>query len=263
VGCDTPNSATQIPNGIIWYDFRSNDVYLYQVGAAPQAIGGPIKNDILGAITNKNLVWGSFDRTNNTYFLTIPSETTAVTKTFVFDLDTQSWSYDERDSVYGTYPVDGGAGRLTYGQLTGTYAQIAAANANYGVLGATQETPASIFYGYDDGALGKEQDFDTMSEEFVWESKIFRSPVGDLMVSRLMLLYHPFRNGSLLLEYRRNGGAWVNYKTLTFNAVQGRTRGYITKLIRANEFQWRIRSSTGNFKLLEYRIEVSASPEDK
>lgn len=263
VGCDTPNSATQTQSGIIWYDLRSNNVYIYQTGSAPQAIGDPVKDDILGAITNKDLVWGSYDKTDDTYFLTIPSSTSPITKIFVYRISTNSWSIDERENVYGVYPVDGGEGRLTYDQLAGIYDQISGANASYDVIGLTSEQPPQVYYGYTDGELGKESDVDTNSEEFIWESKIYRSPVGDLMVSRIMVLYHPTRNGSMTLEYRRNGGSWINYKTVTFNGVQGRSRAYVTKLIRANDFQWRIRSSTGNFKLLEYRIDVSASPEDK
>jgi hypothetical protein len=263
VGCDTPNSATQTQDGIIWYDLRSNNVYLYQVGGTPQVIGDPVRDDILGYITDPEIVWGSYDKTDNTYFLTVPSTTSPITRIFVFNLSTQSWSFDERQDVFGVYPVDGGAGRLSYDQLTGTYNQISANNSQYNDIGVTTSKPPEVYYGYTDGELGLEVDSDTQSEQFCFESKIYRSPVGDLMISRLMLLYQPTRNGSMILEYRRNGGSWVTYKTVSFSGIQGRSRAYITKLIRANDFQWRVRSSTGNFKLLEYRIEISASPEDK
>jgi len=263
VGCDTPNSATQIPNGVIWYDSRKNQVYLFQVGQAPQEVGEPVRNDIKNAMSNRDLVWGSYDVVRNTYFLTVPSSSSTNTRIFAFNLDSGSWSYDDRESVYGVYHVDSGSSRLTYGQILGTYAQVTSANATYGDIGATAEAPAKNFYGYTDGEIGHEEDIDTDSEEFCWESKIYRSPVGDLMISRIMLLYEPTRPGTLTIEYRKNSGAWVNYKTQSFSAAQGRTRLYITKLIRANDFQWRLRSSTGNFKLYEYRLEVSASPEDK
>lgn len=83
------------------------------------------------------------------------------------------------------------------------------------------------------------------------------------MISRLMILYEPLRTGSFTIEYSKNGGTWNTYKTINFTAVDGRTRKYFTKLIRANEYQWRLTSSTGDFKLLEFKIDLSVSPEDK
>jgi hypothetical protein len=78
-----------------------------------------------------------------------------------------------------------------------------------------------------------------------------------------MVLFESWRAGSFTLQYSRNGGPWQNYKTVEFTSMQGRTRTYCVKLVRANEYQFRIVSSEGNFKLLEYKIDVSASPEDK
>ena len=263
VGCDTPNSAVQIPNGLIWYDFRTNQVYVYEVGGQPTPVGEAIKDTIADAISDRELVYGSYDRRSNTYFLTVPSTTTTNSRIFVFHLTSQSWSYDDREGVYGVYPVDSGIGRLTYGQLTGTYAQLTAANATYGAIGLTPENPPTNNYGYADGEIGKEIDSDTNAEEFCWESKVYRIPAGDLMVSRLMLLHQPLRDGTLTLEYKRNGGNWIAYKTQNFHVTEGRKRTYCTKLIRANEFQWRVRCSSGNTKLLEYKLTISGSPEDK
>lgn len=263
VGCDTPSSASQMRNGIVWYDFRSNQVYAYQVGQIPQPIGTPIKDEILGAITDKDLVWGSYDAVKNTYILTIPSTTTTVSKIFFYNFDTDSWHYDEVVGAYGYYPVDGGSTRLVYDQLTGTYDQLAAAG-TYNNIGAVAESPPKNFIGTVSGSLLEElPSSDSMSGEFKWESKVFRLPMGDQSISKLMLLFEPTRTGSLTLEYRRNGGAWKEYKTVSFNPVDGRTRIYCKKHIRANEFQWRIRSASGNFKLLEYKIEMSPSLEDK
>ena len=263
VGCDTPSSASQMRNGIVWYDFRSNQVYVYQVGQAPVPIGSPVKNDILGAITDKDLVWGSYDAVSNTYILTIPSTSTTISKIFFYNFDTESWHYDEVANAYGYYPVDGGATRLTYDQLAGTYDQLAGAG-TYNNIGAVAESPPKNFIGTTEGRILEEiPTSDTMSGEFRWESKVFRMSVGDQAVNKLMLLFEPTRTGSMTLEYRRNGGDWKLYKTVSFNSVDGRTRVYCKKNIRANEFQWRIRSSSGNFKLLEYKIEMSPSLEDK
>lgn len=263
VGCDTPSSASQMRNGIVWYDFRSNQVYAYQVGQTPQAIGTPIKDEILGSITDKDLVWGSYDAVKNTYILTIPSTSSSASKIFLYNFDTESWHYDEVSEAYGYYPVDGGPSRLIYDQLAGTYDQIASAG-TYNNIGAVLESPPKNFIGTTAGVILEETpSSDALSGEFKWESKVFRIQVGDQAISKLMLLFEPIRTGTMVLEYKRDGGAWKTYKTVSFNPVNGRTRVYCKKHIRANEFQWRICSSTGNFKLLEYRIDMSPSLEDK
>ena len=263
VGCDTPSSAVQTRNGIVWYDYRTNQVYTYEVGSSPQPIGDPIKNTIFNSITDRDLVWGSFDPVENTYYLTVPSTTTTNARIFLFNFSTGSWSYDDRENAYGFYPVDGGPGRLNYDQLTGTYAQLTAAVANYNAIGLTAATPTLNYIGYSNGVIRYESNIDAGSQEFSWTSKIYRLPANDMMISRLMILFEPIRTGALTVQYSRNGGAWTTYRTVSFTSVDGRTRQYFTKLVRANEYQWRITSSSGDFKLLEYKIDISTSAEDK
>jgi hypothetical protein len=209
------------------------------------------------------LVWGSFDPVENTYYLTVPSTTTTNARIFLFNFSTGSWSYDDRENAYGFYPVDGGPGRLNYDQLTGTYAQLTAAVANYNAIGLTAATPTLNYIGYSNGVIRYESNIDAGSQEFSWTSKIYRLPANDMMISRLMILFEPIRTGALTVQYSRNGGAWTTYRTVSFTSVDGRTRQYFTKLVRANEYQWRITSSSGDFKLLEYKIDISTSAEDK
>ncbi len=263
VGCDTPSSAVQTRNGIVWYDYRTNQVYTYEVGSSPQPIGDPIKNTIFASITDRDLVWGSFDPVQNTYYLTVPSTTTTNARIFLFNFSTGSWSYDDRENAYGFYPVDGGPGRLNYDQITGTYAQLTAAVTNYNSIGLTAATPTLNYIGYSTGVIQYESEIDSGSQQFNWTSKIYRLPSNDMMVSRLMILFEPIRTGSFVVEYKRNGGSWNTYRTISFTGVDGRTRQYFTKLVRANEYQWRITSSSGNFKLLEYKLDISLSSEDK
>jgi hypothetical protein len=264
VGCDTPSSATQTRNGIVWYDYRTNQVYVYEVGASPRPIGDAIKKNIIGAITDRDLVWGSYDQINNTYFLTIPSTSSTNTRIFHYNFDTNSWGYDDKESAYGVYPVDGGVSRLNYDQLTGTYAELQAAVATYDDIGVTAASPPVNYIGYTNGVLKYEDpQSDLGIEQFDWRSKIFRIPSGDQMVSRLMILFEPIRSGSFNITYRKNNTGWTLYKTVAFDGTQGRTRMYFTKLVRANEYQFRIRCSEGDFKLLEFKIDLSATPEDK
>lgn len=263
VGCDTPSSAVQTRNGIVWYDYRTNQVYSYEVGSSPQPIGNPIKNTLFDSITDRDLVWGSYDPATNTYYLTVPSTTTTNSRIFLFNFNTGSWSYDDREGAYGFYPVDGGPGRLNYDQITGTYAQLTAGVADYNAIGITAATPTVNYIGYSNGAIRYEIEFDRNSQTFNWTSKVYRLPADDMMIARLMVLFEPIRSGAFTVQYKKNNGNWVNYRDVYFEAIDGRTREYFTKLVRANEYQWRIISGAGDFKLLEYKIDISASKEDK
>ena len=265
VGCDTPFSATQTRNGIIWYDARANQVYLYEVGGSPLPVGDPIRNTLRDSITDRTIIYGSYDNINNTYFLTVPSNTTTNTRIFVLNLSTGSWSYDEKPYAYGVFPLDAGAARLVIDQGTGTINQATTTINNAGIVA---DSPARNYIGYSNGKIGYEDaqvDTDAVTTTTLtmnWESKIFRFAKEDMMVSTLMLLYQGIRTGAFTVQYSKNGGDWVTYKTVTVSDTD-RHRVYFRKLIRANEFQWRIRSTTGDFKLLEFRIDVSASQEDK
>lgn len=264
VGCDTPFSATQTRNGIIWYDYRTNQVYLYEVGSQPQPVGDAIRVTLRNAITDVSLMWGSYDNINNTYFLTVPTTASTTARIFVLNLNTGSWSYDDRLQVYGVYPLDGGSARLVIDQGVGTInSQVGTIN-NAGVVTAAT---ARNYFGYRTGEISYEDAVDTdtitaSSLQMEWRSKIFRYAKSDMMISSVMLLYQGVRNGSFSLQYCKNGGAWQTYKTITVTDTT-RRRAYLRKLIRANEFQWRVTSSSGDFKLLEFRIDVSESQEDK
>jgi len=264
VGCDCPGSATQTRNGITWYDRRTNQAYSYQVGSTPQEIGSQIKDDLAGAVTSNDLLWGSYDMVNDRYILTIPSTTTTNARIFRYHFPTQSWTFSDVNNAYGYYPIDGGISRLTYDQLTGTYDQLTAANATYDAIGLLPESPPVNHIGFRNGSIQLESPTDTNAPEFVFESKVYRLPKDDIEISGLMLLIRPIRDGSLTLEYRKNGrNNWVSWKTLSFTNTERRVRLYADKLIAANEFQWRIRCTTGQFQLMEYRLDISVSPEDK
>jgi hypothetical protein len=265
VGCDVPNSATQTRNGLVWYDSRTNQVFLYEVGQTPRPIGNPVRTLIKNAMENPDLVWGAYDLQNNTYFLTVPGVTTTKSRVFLFNFDTGSWSIDERENLYGVYPLDGGQDKKLYEQITGTYGQI---TGSYAALEAGASVEASNFMGYKNGKIGYESlqatRDEVMDTDIVmsWESKVYRLPKDDIMVSRLHILYQGIRPGSFTVWYRKNNGNWIEYRTVAVTDTQ-RRRTYFKKLIRANEYQWRVTSTNSSIKLLEYRIDVSASPEDK
>ncbi len=257
VGCDTPNSATQTRNGICWYDRRANQVYSYEVGSAPQPVGDPVRELISQSYTNKDLVHASFDVENNTYVLTIPSSISSTTRIFKLNLTNLAWTYDEKMSVYATTFLDAGVEGILIDNLAGTINGLA------GVINSLvgSNVPSGIFYGMTDGDIYQAStalDGGTLR----LESKVFRGS-SDTIISRLMLLLMPKRAGTVSVYYRRNGGDWNLYKNVTLGAAGSRQRIYCVKTLLCNDYQWAVSCSSGDFSILEYKIETVSNPEDK
>lgn len=259
VGCDTPSSATQTRNGICWYDFRTNQVYVYEVGSRPIPVGDPIRDLLKSTIVKPTLVSASYNTQSNTYILTVPSENTSTTRIFKFNLENQCWTYDEKEDVYSAFFIDGGARKLKINELVGKINNL---QGKINDLSATTLNQPAVFYGMTDGEI-EESSSNISGGTLTLRSKIFRLPKDDLMITRLMLLIEPLSAGSISVYYRKNGGDWTLYKTTPLASTLTRQRIYCTKLLRCNDYQWGISISSGNAAILEFKIEAIPSGEDK
>lgn len=257
VGCDTPSSATQTRNGICWYDGRANQVYYYELGGSPQPVGDAVRDLIAGSITDSRTVQAAFDSYNNTYILTVPSNASTTTRIFKLNLTNGAWTYDEKINVAGTFFLDSGTASLVIDDLAG---YIDGLSGMIDSLAGTASVP-HITYGMSTGALEEQSDL-LDGGTMVLESKVFRGQT-DTYVSRLMLMISPRRSGTMSVYYRRNGGNWTLYKTVTLGMVNSRQRVYCVKTLLCNDFQWKIECATGDVAILEYKIEAVSQPEDK
>lgn len=258
VGCDCPNTATQKRNGIIWYDYRSNQVYDYTLGGAPQAVGDAVKNELKSKVGNKETPQGTYNPITNEYILTIPGSTTATAFAYILNLSNGAWTERTLDNCQGIYPLDGQANSLSINDLTGT---INALSGTIDSLSNVVASPPNVFYAMRNGTILQESASDTdngVTLSSILESKTFFNPDRKLSVSRLRFTYRVHRAGTFLIEYW-NGNNWFTYKTVTMTTPEVGIRKTIScvKHILAREFKWRITSTSGDFAVMHYSIDFT------
>lgn len=260
VGCDTPNSAVQKRNGIIWYDYRSNQVYDYTLGDRPREVGEAVRDNIKPKITNKENPIGSYNPITNEYILTIPGTNTIVTYAYVLNLNNGAWTERTINNCTCVYAFDDTSASLLIDELSGSIQDL---SGTINDLAQLTTNPPALYYGMNQGDILISSPVDTddgQTIETVLQSKIFKTFDRKISITRLRFTYIPLRAGNFVIQYN-NGNGWVTYKTVTFdvNSVNIRNRVACTKQVRAREYQWRIVSTAGNFAALDYSIDITPS----
>ena len=258
VGCDTPNSAVQKRNGIIWYDYRSNQVYDYTLGDRPREVGEAVRDNIKPKITNKENPIGSYNPITNEYILTIPGTNTTVTYAYVLNLNNGAWTERTIENCTCIYAFDNTSAALLIDELSGTIDEL---SGTINDLANLTTNPPTLYYGMSQGDILVASPVDTdngASIETILQSKIFKLYDRYISITRIRFTYIPLRAGEFTVQYN-NGNGWATYKTVTFDldAVGIRSRVACTKQVRAREFQWRITSLAGNFATLDYSIDIT------
>jgi len=258
VGCDTPNSAVQKRNGIIWYDYRSNQVYDYTLGDRPREVGEAVRDNIKPKITNKENPIGSYNPITNEYILTIPGTNTTVTYAYVLNLNNGAWTERTIENCTCIYAFDNTSAALLIDELSGTIGEL---SGTINDLANLTTAPPTLYYGMNQGDILIASTVDTDNGapiETVLQSKVFKLFDRYISITRLRFTYIPLRAGEFTIQYN-NGNGWTTYKTVTFglDEVGIRSRVACTKQVRAREFQWRITSVAGNFATLDYSIDIT------
>lgn len=259
-GCDCPNSATATRNGIVWYDYRSNQVYNYTIGNSPQAVGEAIRNVLKPKIFTKESVQGSYDYISNTYTITIPGTNTTLTYSYKLNMDTGAWTVRTMTSCNGVYSLDNSSAGLNINELTGTINQLSGTIDN---LGNISTTPPATYYAMVNGDILKEGPYGTdngtaLSSTIV--SKIYSMEDRRFSITRFRITFQPIRAGSFIIFYD-SGNGWQNYKTVTYPSATNTIRMIATcnKHIRCRDFRWMIQSVSGSVSLLGYSIDITQS----
>jgi len=263
-GCDSPNSATQKRNGIVWYDGKSNQVYDYTIGQAPREIGNPIKDLLPSRISNYETIMGCYDAIRDRYHLLIPSESSTTTYEYVFDFGTESWVENERPHVTSISSIDGGVQSLVIDDLSGTIDALVG-TINQLVSGAT--LPQRIFYGMSDGDIEYADSTVTTDNGTAYTStiisKLYTFQSANIRVRRLAFKYIPRRTGTFSIYYSQdNGTNWELYEqvTVTTPDIGVRKRILSTRQSSSPEFLWKIEMETASVQILEYLIDAIPSP---
>lgn len=263
-GCDTPNSATQKRNGIVWYDNRSNQIYDYTIGQAPREIGNPIRDLLPSRVSNLDAITGAYDTVRDRYHLLIPSETSTTSYEYVFDFGTESWVENTRQNTVFAASLDGGVQTLLIDDLTGT---IDALVGTIDSLTSTTIIPSRLFYGLTNGDIYFTNPGLTLDNGASYTStiisKLYTFPSANIRVRRFAIKYVPLRVGTFSIHYSQDNGVnWELYETVTVDTPDLNTRKRIlcTKQSASPEFSWKVTMETANVQLLEYLIDALGSP---
>ena len=260
-GCDCPNTAAQKRNGLVWYDYRSNQVYDYTLGGTPVEIGDPIKNNLKPKISDKELPLGNYNAIDDEYVLTIPGISTNTTFVYTYNFSGGQWTEKTLENCRGIYPLDNFSSGLKIDELSGKINQLVG---KINDLSSVTTTPPASFYAMSNGDIQVSDatlstDAGTAIESIL-QSKVYKIPDRALSFSRIRFSYVCTRIGSFTIEYNKGNG-WVVLKTVTTDSLQlnTRLRVSVAKHIRAREFQWRIRYTTGAFEFLDYSLDLQPS----
>lgn len=134
-GCDLPYSVASIPGGVVYADRRTNGVFLFAPGREPQRISRPVEDQLFDDIDVSTYVEGAYDPFEMEYHLglNVPGVmkntdgsalvSKFITKTWVYNLKTQEWTYDigpEVSTIGNSYSLHD---LVMIDELTGTIDQ--------------------------------------------------------------------------------------------------------------------------------------------
>lgn len=287
-GCDLPYTVASIPGGVIYADRRSNGVYMFRPGSLPQIISEPIKNELYKDIAESKWIQGAFDPYEMEYHLglNVPGVMREVdgtllvseyiTKTWVFNLKTQAWTYDigpEATTIGNVYSLHD---LVMIDELTGTIdEQVADVTPPIdelkpnptGVIDDWSEDPddlfqPSLFKGTPTGEViyytyNALHEWDCDRFEFVWQSQNMCDPSKKMSMQDLRFVARCPRRGRMKIAYSKDDLQWREMKLIrpvphAAREHYGVPRGQIS----ANQLYWRFTSDLPGVRLHEFWVRL-------
>lgn len=265
-GCDTPRSVQRVPNGIMYYDRRTNNVYYMNVNQSevsipmPTPVGTNVQDFIFESIDDPADVFSSFDPIELRYSLAVPLAGSDLVRVFVYSFKTQSWWYDEREDITCISSLNYSAPTVLIQDLVGTIGGLAGTIG--GLSGYVIPTPTT-FFGRSDGDIEEINVEENTGYPTTLISKNWTAEDNnDLFIQRLTFTYEPLSEGSMTIYYSKdNSLSWTPYKSVTFAAQDSGKRLIVNcvKSVKARQFTWKIESIEGVWSLVDFKALVYPS----
>lgn len=267
VGTNLPGSIAIGRELMIFIDSRMRDIVIYRPGQNIETIGIAIRNSIIKAIQNADTISAAYLTNEQEYHVLI--EDSDVFKIWVFNFLTQAWTYDELPNCTSVDVFDDFSPYTSFDDLTGTFDAL---TGTFDELSGTPSEIPTVVYGFDNGDLSREDDerdidfresSGDVTYEFELQSKEFKSPKEDITVTRIELEYQATNDGSLTLEYTKDGGiTWVTAKTIAM--LQGKVQILkFKKQVRTRRLMWRVLATDGRFDVLGFEIDAAPTGESR
>jgi hypothetical protein len=263
-GCDLPYSAVKVENGVIWADYRSKGVWLFQPGSQPQRISDQIDDQLFVDLENLKWAEGSYDPFNREYHLglaTAPGE--QLTKIWVLNLKTGAWAYDDTpiiQTIGQTVQLDD---LIMIDELLGTIdAQNPAPSGVINDWEGSEVLPTGILKGTNTGEVliqsyDADDDWNAFNFEFEWQSHSMAAFELRRTLTDLMLTIEAPISGTATLQESKDEISWVNDKVVTITGATNRQRiGLPRRQITGNDLFWRISSDCPQLRLNSWWVRI-------
>lgn len=271
IGCDLPHTAVQIPGGVMWADYRTQGVYIYQVGGVPQKISKDIDDELFRGFTApiqdvtkwsppfasatdaQFLPIAAYDPFNLEYHLAIPTDPTFawLTKTWVYNLTEQAWSFDDgpRITALGNFSVP--SDRVMIDELVGT---IDAQAGSIDELSPISVPAIDIFKAVVSGEVIRQSyDFDTDWDGERFEFEAVSQNLGQVFQERtareLQFKVETTKPGFVQAETSLDRRNWRNTRQTTMTGIDTEQVAPITSAITGRNIWWRLRCIRGDLRL--------------
>ena len=256
MGCDTPKSIQQTPSGVCYYDRRLRNVFEYDLGKSlPIPIGDVIRTELRQMITNPDLVFSSYDASNDEYILGVPIGSSNVVRRWRYNRKSKAWSFDDIQNLTALSALNYPSNSITIDDLIGTIDNL------LGTIDGLSPASdiASFFTGYNNGDLAIEDVNSDTDRGLVFNldlrSKLFQLPANANYVAQLHITYIPIRAGGFTVYYSKDGGqTFITYKSITYdNSTLGKRLSIVcNKNIRNRAYMWKVTQNTGICDFVEY-----------
>jgi len=261
-GCDTPSSVQRIPNGIVYYDRRTSNVYVFDVNnPTPIPIGSKVSDEILALVDNPDEIFSSFDSVELEYRLAIPRNEGNGVDIFAYSFKSQAWWMELRTDISCISSLNFAEPTTLIQDLVGNIEDLTGTIAGLGTAGYPTPT---VFYGLTSGDIDVVDDGEpgnNHSMELV--SKTWTAPENnDFFIHRLTFTYEALSEGSFVISYSKdNSMTFTVYKTVTVSAgdVGKRLIANCVNSVRARQYSWKILNQLGRIALVDFKARTEPS----
>jgi hypothetical protein len=258
-GCDLPHTAVAIPGGVIWADYQTQGVYVYQVGGSPQKISGPIEDKLFESFQLETTLeapyipQGAYDPFHQEYHLGLPtsSATKWLTRTWVYSLQRNSWSYDDSPEITAVSQSPKLVDRVMIDELVGFIDGLIPVIDDLSPGGITQPD----VYKAEPGGRLLQQSYDFNAdwdgESFEWEgvSQNLGAPFQRRTMRELQLKMEALVPCYVVVETSNDRKNWRNTRTTTMTGVDTEQVAPVNKSQTGKNIWWRVRSNRGQPRL--------------
>lgn len=268
IGCDCPGSIQLANAGVYFYSQKNHSAFFYTPGMEePVNISEGKVTKLLSVVDPDKIVSGynNSDEIGGEYYLGF-IQADGTLKLWVYNEGTKGWAFDEYANATCTAVIDQLSAYTEFEDLTGVFSAL---SGSFEDLSVTPTATSRLMIGYSNGDILVEDPTDDDDNEVAYEtiiqSKEFSIPKVDQLFTRIRVDYEAVVNGSIIIEYSKNGGqTWTTAKTVSTDATDTNTQFIkFSKGIKSRTLMWRIRTSTGLTNFLRHEIYVTPSGESQ